>query len=95
MDFKIIWSPRSVTQFEHICDYIALDSETYARIFAERIFCVVENIGLFPNSGRIVPEYGIDNLREQIFGNYRIVYRIKSTVIEIAAICHSAQLLRI
>lgn len=37
----------------------------------------------FPLSGRMVPEYGDNNLREMLEGNYRIVYeidRIKKTV---------------
>ena len=44
MDFKIKWSPRSVAQFEHICEFISLDSEVYARIFAQRVFKLIENI---------------------------------------------------
>ena len=31
------------------------------------------------------------NLRERIYGNYRIVYRLKHDGAEIAAICHGAQ----
>jgi plasmid stabilization system protein ParE len=46
-----------------------------------------------PKLGRIVPEYNDKNLREKIYGNYRIIYRIKPEVIEIAAICHGARLL--
>jgi len=31
-----------------------------------------------PQSGRIVPEIGDENLREIISGNYRIIYRFNS-----------------
>ncbi len=31
------------------------------------------------------------NLREKIYKNYRIVYRIKGELIEIVAICHGAK----
>ncbi len=34
-----------------------------------------------------------ENLREKIYENYRIVYRLKEEVIEIVAICHGAKLL--
>lgn len=43
--------------------------------------------GLFLNNGD-------ENLREKIFENYRIVYRLKKDVVEIVAICHGAQPLR-
>jgi plasmid stabilization system protein ParE len=39
----------------------------------------------------MVPEYGLPNLREKIYGDYRIVYRISTTTIEVAAICHGAR----
>jgi plasmid stabilization system protein ParE len=54
---------------------------------------VIKKIPGFPKSGRIVPEYNDEDLREKIYGNYRIVYRIKSEAIEIVAICHGSRLL--
>ncbi|MCK4641449.1 MAG: type II toxin-antitoxin system RelE/ParE family toxin [Candidatus Marinimicrobia bacterium] len=69
------------------------NSEIYARIFAKKVLSIVEDIALFPKAGRVVPEYSDPNLRERIYGNYRIVYRLKDGVVEIAAICHGAQLL--
>jgi len=52
---------------------------------------IVKNIPYFPKSGRIVPEYKDENLREKIYQNYRIVYRIKKNLIEIVAIIHGAR----
>lgn len=91
MDYRIKWSPRAASHLEQICEFIAQDSEIVVRIFATKILKIVEDIPLFPKSGRIVPEYNDKNLREHIFGNYRIVYRLKKDLIEIAAICHSAR----
>lgn len=91
MAYKIRWSPRAVSNLEEICDYIARDSEYYARLFAKRIFSIVKGIPEFSMSGRIVPEYGDEDLREKIYGNYRIVYRIKENIIEIVAICHGVK----
>ncbi len=90
---KVIWSPRAASGLEEICDYIANDSEHYARIFAQRIVAIVEKIPAFPYVGRIVPEYQKEDLRERIFQNYRIVYRIKPEAIEIVVVVHSARLL--
>lgn len=93
MDLPIRWAPRAASHLEQICEYISQDSETYARIFAKKVLSIVEGIASFPKMGRVVPEYNDPNLRERIYGNYRIVYRLKNGISEIAAICHGAQFL--
>ena len=94
MAHQVRWSPRAVSHFEEICNYIAIDSEHYARLFAKKINLIVKTIPQFPNAGRIVPEYKDENLREKIYQNYRIVYRIRAEIIEIVAICHGAKPLK-
>jgi len=91
--FKIIWSPQAASNLEEICNYISKDSEYYAGLFAKRVIEVIKNIPYSPRLGRIVPEYNDENLRERIYGNYRIIYRIKQEIIGIAAICHGSRLL--
>ena len=91
---KLIWSPTAASNLEEICNYIEKDSEHYAILFAQKIIALIEDIPDFPNAGRVVPEYNKNNLREKIFHSYRIVYRIKSDVIEIVAIVHGARLLQ-
>ncbi|MBE7546066.1 MAG: type II toxin-antitoxin system RelE/ParE family toxin [Planctomycetia bacterium] len=54
---------------------------------------MVKSIPQFPKSGRMVPEYGDEDLREKIYENYRIVYSIKGELIEVVAICHGSRLL--
>ena len=44
---------------------------------------------MFPLSGRKVPEYDIDQIREMIQGSYRIIYHIKSDQIDIIAVIHA------
>ena len=90
---KLIWSPKATAGLEEICEYISKDSEHYAKLFAQRIVALVETIAEFPMAGRIVPEYQRDDLRERIFQNYRIVYRVKPEMVEIVAIVHGARLL--
>jgi len=92
---KIRWSPHAVANFENICKYIAKDSIYYSAITAKKINEIVKSIGKFPKSGRIVPEYNEQDLREKIYKSYRIIYRIKDDFIEIVAIYHSAQLLNL
>jgi plasmid stabilization system protein ParE len=90
---SIRWSPRAVSQLEEICEHIGKDSEHYARLFAKRVMNIVKTLPRFPNSGRVVPAYGRVDLREKLYGNYRIVYRLKDDTIEIVVITHGARLL--
>ncbi|MEO8341095.1 MAG: type II toxin-antitoxin system RelE/ParE family toxin [Nitrospirota bacterium] len=88
---SIRWSPRAVAQLEEICEHIAQDSERYAALFAKRVLGIVKAIPRFPHSGRVVPEYGRVDLREKLYSNYRIVYRLKDDTIEIVVITHGAR----
>jgi plasmid stabilization system protein ParE len=93
MAFKIRWSPRAISNLEEIRDHISKDSRYYAFLFIIKIIDIIESIPQFPESGRVVPEYQNQYLREKIYKSYRIVYRIKGDCIEIAAISHGAKLL--
>ncbi len=90
---RIIWSPDAAADLEEICDYIAKDSEHFAWVFAQGIINAIERLQIFPESGRIVPEYNQKGIREIIFQNYRIVYRIKPDAVEIVTITHGARLM--
>lgn len=91
MAYKIRWSPKAVAHLQEICNFIGKDSSYYASFFAKKIFSVIESLPKFPKSGRVVPEYQDENIREKIHGSYRIVYRLKDGWIDVAAICHGAK----
>jgi len=88
---RIIWSPYAVDDLGMICNYITNDSEHYARLFAQGV--INARLEIFPESGRIVPEYNQKSIREIIFQNYRIIYQIKPDAIEIVAIMHGTRLI--
>jgi toxin ParE1/3/4 len=50
-----------------------------------------QQIGNFPFSGRTVPEYEMEQIREVIEGPYRIIYYIKADQIDVLAVLHGAQ----
>jgi len=89
---KIIWSPEALDHLDQIARYIAEDSIRYATIVVSKITAIVESIPSFPKVGRMVPEYHDERIRERIYDNYRIVYRLKNSHIEIVAICHGTKL---
>lgn len=88
---KLVWTFSSVKDLEEIRDFIARDSDFYAKIFIEKIIESVEKLTNFPEMGRRVEEFDDLALRELIYGNYRIIYRIKSNDIQILAILHCAR----
>jgi plasmid stabilization system protein ParE len=92
---KIKWTPQSLGDIEAIANFIARDSDYYAQMFTSKVFTMVEHLEVFPESGRVVPELNRKEIKEIFFGNYRIIYRIKSELIEILTVYHSARLLNI
>jgi len=76
---KIIWTERAVRHLEGIYEYIARDSKVYAINFINSLIKIVEELELVPYMGRSVPEFKEYNLREILFKNYRIVYRISQS----------------
>ena len=42
-------------------------------MFVDNVFEAVKRLEIFPRSGRIVPEIGQEDIREILFGSYRIV----------------------
>jgi toxin ParE1/3/4 len=89
---KIVWTSLSVTDLKDIFDYISKDSKRYAEDQVRRIKAKTLILKTQPESGRIVPELGIREIRELIERNYRIVYRIlNNELIEILTIHHSAR----
>ena len=90
---RVRWTPQALDDVEAICKFIARDSNYYARLFANKVFEKAKTIESFPYSGRRVPEIEEDTIRELIYGNYRIIYRILSKEIQILTVHHSARFL--
>ena len=91
---KIVWSPRSAHNLEDICEFISKDSPRYASVFARGIINIIERTSQNPEIGRVVPEFGNNELRERIFGSYRIIYRVSNIAIEIVTIVHGSRLVK-
>ena len=59
------------------------------------IIAQIERLADFPESGRIVPEFGIVNLREIIYLPFRIVYRLDENRVRVVRVWRSERLLKI
>lgn len=89
----IDWTELALNDLKLIHDYIAQDSKVYAKRFTFKLTSRVEQLEKFPLSGRIIPEYDSDEIRELLEGNYRIVYKTQKFKITILRVHHSAKLL--
>jgi addiction module RelE/StbE family toxin len=90
---KVKWTEKASNNLQAIHDYIARDSKTYAGRFIKSLIGATIKLEIMPYCGRIVPEFENYGLREVIYQNYRIVYRIVEgrEDVEILAIVHGAR----
>ncbi|MCD9023462.1 type II toxin-antitoxin system RelE/ParE family toxin [Cohnella silvisoli] len=88
---ELIWSPRSLKDLELIFEYIKQDSIEMARAFVNELIQTATTIPEFPYSGRLVPEFNRDNIREKIYQSYRIIYRIRGQEVELITCLHQAR----
>jgi addiction module RelE/StbE family toxin len=91
---QVNWTSQALGDLEAIGDFIARDAPSFAQIFVNRVFQAVERLENFPYSGRLVPEISQDNIREIIFGSYRIVYQANNEEVNILTIFHSSRQLK-
>ena len=92
---RVIWSPQALADFEAVGDYLAHEAPAYAQAFVDGAFAAVERLGLFPHSGRAVPEIEDTALREVIYKGYRIFHVVsgteEETEVEILSVFHSTR----
>ncbi|MCU0286732.1 MAG: type II toxin-antitoxin system RelE/ParE family toxin [Acidobacteria bacterium] len=90
---KVRWSEKSSKNLQALYEYISRDSKIYAGRFVESLIKAVKKLEIMPFYGRVVPEFERDELREVIYRNYRIVYRLvgDDNNVEVLAVIHSAR----
>ncbi len=91
---RIVWSRRAVQDLETIASYIAQDSPAYASVVLKNIVSQTKMLARFPRSGRMVPEFADENIREILAYSYRIIYRLEPEEVIIAAVIHGKRMLQ-
>lgn len=90
---RVEWSPRALERVADIAQYIARDDPDAAVRWVIELFDEMERLADFPESGRMVPEVGVTQIREVVFGAYRAFYRTGDFV-EVLTVRHGSQLVR-
>jgi plasmid stabilization system protein ParE len=90
---KVLWTEAALSQLQAIHDYIAHTSLDYASRMIDRLTQRSIQISDFPYSGRMVPEYELNEIREVLEWPFRIIYLIQpdKSQIEVLAVVHGAR----
>lgn len=91
---NIIWTQESLDRLIEIEDYISKDSPERAARFVEQIIGHAESLYDGPRKGRTVPEIANPDIRELLFGKYRIVYRLNEDSVELLTVFEGHRLLQ-
>jgi addiction module RelE/StbE family toxin len=91
---KIFWTKEALLRLQEIEEYISKDNSIVAMEFVDKLISVAETIIDNPEKGRIVPELSLENIRELLHENYRIVYLVKKNSVDILTVFEGHQLLK-
>jgi len=83
---RVHWTRAAEDHLEALHTHISRDSAEYAKRMVDRLTSRSQQIAGFPLSGRRVPEFDLDQIREVI----EAPYRIKSDQIDVLAVIHGA-----
>lgn len=92
---EILWTQEAIVHLTEIEEFIAQDSPERAERFVDALLDQVESM-LSENHriGRAVPEASNPDIRELLHKNYRIIYRLTHTHIEILTVFEGHRLPR-
>lgn len=90
---RVDWTEFALDRVDEIALRIAEDDRDAAVRWTVDLFNVVDRLAAFPESGRVVPELETQEIREIIYGAYRVFYHIGPGV-EVLSVQHGSRLVR-
>ena len=90
---RVHWTNRAKARLRLIYNYIAEDSPKMALQVVDRVTTRSQQLRGLPRSGRQVPEYNRPDIRELLERPYRIIYKIKSSQVDVLTVMHYRQVL--
>lgn len=87
---RLIWTEPALSDLQALRSFIELDKPGVALNVVERILDSVDQLALFPNSGRVGR---VDGTRELIVPGlpFIIAYRIDQELVEVLRVLHGAR----
>ncbi|MEE9312767.1 MAG: type II toxin-antitoxin system RelE/ParE family toxin [Planctomycetota bacterium] len=90
---KLNWTVKSLDDIDLYEAFICLDDPDAAEEWSDLIRTKIQRATLFPNSGRVVPEFNREDIREIIVQSHRIIYLVRDKKVLILRVWHGAMLL--
>ena len=91
---RLVWTKEELLCLREVEEDISRDNSIAAANFVDKLISLAETIVDNPKKGRVVPELSLENIREILYGNYRIVYLVKKNSLEILTVFEGHQLLK-
>ena len=93
MGFRVVWAPSARLDLKLVSQRIAEHNPEGAQRLVVSILDASKRLAEYPNSGRVVPEFGWETLREIIVGPYRLIYSIRRDreTVEVVRLWHGAR----
>jgi len=91
---KLVWTKEALHRLLEIEEYISRDNSVAAVDFVDKLISLAETIVDNPKKGRVVPELSLENIRELLFKNYRIVYLVKQSSVDVLTVFEGHKLLK-
>jgi len=84
---SIVWSSPAADDLEAAVEFVAKDSEAYARSLAQLAIDAAESLQQFPHRGHRLHDHRLSRYRELMLGSYRLIYLVEKNRVLIVAVC--------
>ncbi len=92
---RVSFAVSAIEDLEEIREwYSEQDAPDVGERLLREIVAQVERLAEFPESGRVVPEFGVSHLREIIHPPFRVVYRLDEGRVRVVRVWRSERLLK-
>jgi plasmid stabilization system protein ParE len=86
---RVVWTEAATVDLVEIVSFVAQEAPANARQLLVRLRSKAESLERSPQRGRVVPELGVTGTRawrELVVKPYRLVYRVRSGIVLVAAV---------
>ena len=87
----VIWTDQAINDLMAIKEYIAQSAPMTAERFCLKLLDAPDRLQRFPLSGQVVPEFGVESIREISFHGHRIIYQVSEGACYIRAVIHGSR----
>jgi len=88
---RVKWSLKAWFDLEQAADFIAKDSRYYAGAFVREVREAARSLKSLPERGSVVPEIGVDDIREMFVRRHRLIYQVTEKEVLIIGLIHGAR----